>query len=179
MNDSLNSQGLFSPLTLPNGVVLKNRLCKAAMEENLSEWAQFPGKKLRTLYSQWANGGAGLILTGNVMVSPDALTGPGGVVLEKGRDLEPFVQWAAAAKSDHNQVWMQISHPGRQVYAAMGEQAVSACDKGVDIPGFSKLFAKPRALEQHEIESLVSRFADTAELAQQAGFGGCQIHRGR
>ncbi|MDG1904875.1 MAG: NADH:flavin oxidoreductase/NADH oxidase family protein [Arenicella sp.] len=176
MSDSINSLGLFSPLTLPNGVVLKNRLCKAAMEENLCEWAQYPGEKLQKLYTQWADGGAGLILTGNVMISADALTGPGGVVLEQGRDLAPFKEWAAAAKSADNQVWMQISHPGRQVYAAMGEQAVSASDKGVDIPGFSKLFAKPRTLDEKEITALVSRFADTAELAQEAGFDGCQIH---
>lgn len=167
---------LFSPLTLPNGAVLSNRLCKAAMEENLAEAGQKPGKHLQTLYSAWAEGGIGLILTGNVMISPDALTGPGGVVLEKDTDLTPFKAWADAGRSGGGHLWMQINHPGRQVYAAMGEQAVSASDLGVDIPGYSKMFAKPRALDTAEIEDIITRFSDTAAQAEAAGFTGVQIH---
>ena len=70
---------LFQPLTFPNGKTVPNRLCKAAMEENLSDEGQIPGDRLHRLYRSWVEGGVGLILTGNVMVAPDALTGPGGV----------------------------------------------------------------------------------------------------
>ena len=38
------------------------------------------------------------------------------------------------------------------------------------------LFATPRALREEEIEDIIRRFANTARLAQQAGFGGAQIH---
>lgn len=80
---------LFTPLTLPNGAVLPNRLCKAAMEENLAAPGQVPGPDLFRLYKAWAQGGVGLVLTGNVMITPAAMTGPGGVVLEAGTDLAP------------------------------------------------------------------------------------------
>lgn len=170
------ASSLFSPLTLPNGTVVSNRLCKAAMEENLAEPGQKPGKHLQNLYRAWAEGGIGIILTGNVMIAPNALTGPGGVVLEKETDLAPFKAWAEASKSESGHVWMQINHPGRQVYAAMGEQAVSASDLGVDIPGYSKMFAKPRALTEAEIQDIITRFADTASQAETAGFTGVQIH---
>jgi 2,4-dienoyl-CoA reductase-like NADH-dependent reductase (Old Yellow Enzyme family) len=53
-----------------------------------------------------------LLLTGNVMISPDALTGPGGVVLDNAKHLNVFRQWAAAGTLDGNQLWMQINHPG-------------------------------------------------------------------
>ena len=66
---------LFEPLTLPNGAVISNRLCKAAMEENMAEPGQVPGQALINLYTKWAAGGPGIILTGNVMVAPDAMTG--------------------------------------------------------------------------------------------------------
>lgn len=171
-----NDSNLFDPLTLPNGAVLNNRLCKAAMEENLSDKGQIPGQRLQTLYRQWANGGAGLLLTGNVMIAPDALTGPGGVVLQAGSDLKPFKQWAQAGRKDDNHFWMQINHPGRQVYAFMQEEAVSASAIGVNIPGYSKLFPQPRALEHDEILTIIKRFATTAELAEKAGFTGVQIH---
>ena len=68
---------VFKPLILPNGQEVMNRLCKAAMEENMADKGQIPGPALVNLYQKWADGGAGLILTGNVMVSPTAMTGPG------------------------------------------------------------------------------------------------------
>ena len=166
----------FAPLTLPNGTVLPNRLAKAAMEENLADAGQVPGDRLVTLYRRWAEGGAGLLLTGNVMVSPDALTGAGGVVLEADTPLAPFRRWTEAGRSGGGQFWAQINHPGRQVYAEMGEEAVSASDVAVEIPGYSELFSKPRALEPDEIRALVHRFAATAARAEAAGFTGAQIH---
>ena len=74
---------MFTPLTLPNGSRLTNRLAKAAMEENLAAPGQLPGPALWRLYRYWAEGGAGLIITGNVMIDGRAMTGPGGVVLEQ------------------------------------------------------------------------------------------------
>ena len=168
---------LFQPLTLPNGSTIPNRICKAAMEENLAvQPGQYPGERLFTLYERWARGGTGLILSGNVMVDPSALTGPGGVVLEKGTDLTPFVNWARIGKAGGGQFWLQISHPGRQLYKSLGETAVSPSDVSLDLGKFSSLFAEVRALEVPEIERIVERFADTAEMAQAAGFDGVQIH---
>jgi 2,4-dienoyl-CoA reductase-like NADH-dependent reductase (Old Yellow Enzyme family) len=168
---------LFEPLILPNGSTLPNRICKAAMEENLAvQPGQYPGEKLFALYDAWANGGAGLLLSGNVMVDPSALTGPGGVVLQKDTDLTPFKRWAEIGKAGGGQFWLQISHPGRQLYKNMGETAVSPSDVALDLGKFSSLFAPVRALETNEIERIITRFADTALAAEEAGFDGVQIH---
>lgn len=168
---------IFESLTLPNGSTLNNRLCKAAMEENLAvQPGQYPGEKLFNLYRKWAQGGVGLILSGNVMVDPSALTGPGGVVLQKGTDLAPFRKWAEIGKSGGGQFWLQISHPGRQLYKSLGETAVSPSGVELNLGKFSSLFAPVRALEPHEIADKIVRFADTAEAAQAAGFDGVQIH---
>ena len=75
-----STPALHDPLVLPNGQTLKNRIAKAAMEEALAEPGQVPGVGSQQLYRRWAEGGAGLLITGNVMVAPDALTGPGGLV---------------------------------------------------------------------------------------------------
>lgn len=173
MTDSL----LFQPLKLPNGSTVPNRLCKAAMEENLAvQPGQYPGEKLFNLYERWAKGGLGMILSGNVMVDPSALTGPGGVVLEKDTDLAPFKHWAKIGKSGGGQFWLQISHPGRQLYKSLGETAVSPSGVELELGKFSSMFAPVRALEVAEIETIIRRFADTAEAAQAAGFDGVQIH---
>ena len=167
---------LFSPLTLPNGSTLSNRLAKAAMEENMADAGQLPGPALQRLYQQWAGGGAGLLITGNVMIDHRALTGPGGVVLEAGTPLAPFQQWAKAARSGGAQMWMQINHPGRQVLADMGGNAWAPSAVAMDMGKHSKLFAQPVAMSEAQIEDVIARFAATAHAAEQAGFTGVQIH---
>jgi len=40
----------------------------------------------------------------------------------------------------------------------------------------TKLFAKPRALDENNIKVIIQQFADTAKQAEAAGFNGVQIH---
>ena len=173
---------LFTPVTLPSGAVLPNRICKAAMEENLAEQpGQLPGTALHNLYRNWAAGGAGLILTGNVMVDPAAMTGPGGVVLQAStcddaNARHAFETLARAGTSGRGKFVMQISHPGRQVYSSQGTPAVAPSDTQVEIKGLKGMFAAARALTSSEIKTLITRFADTAGAAQNCGFDGVQIH---
>ncbi len=173
---------LFSPLTLASGLTLKNRIAKAAMEENMAEFGQIPGKALINLYSRWAEGEPGLIITGNVMVAPDAMTGPGGVYLGKNTLSDPevaqrFSDWAEAGKSGGSLLFMQISHPGRQVYASMKTDIVSPSATKVSLPGpASKMFTEARALSSDEVQDMIIRFADTAEAAKACGFDGVEIH---
>jgi 2,4-dienoyl-CoA reductase-like NADH-dependent reductase (Old Yellow Enzyme family) len=176
MHASVPPQSLFAPLTLPNKAVVPNRIAKAAMEENMADSGQLPGEALRRLYANWAGGGAGLILSGNVMIDPTALTGPGGVVLDTRQPIEPFKAWAQAGMRDGGQMWLQINHPGRQVFAAMGQEAVAPSAIGVDLGAYSHLFPVPRALDEPGIAGIVARFATTARLAEASGFSGVQIH---
>ena len=167
---------LFQPLTLASGQRIDNRIAKAAMEENMANAAHLPGPDLHRLYAGWARGGAGLLLTGNVMVDARALTGPGAVVLDASQPLEPFRRWAAAVHAADAKVWMQINHPGRQVYAATNAAGLAPSAVPVEIDGFSHLFAPPRAMTEAEIEEVIAAFATTAALAERAGFDGVQIH---
>ncbi len=164
------------PFTFASGLVVKNRLVKAAMEENLATAQQLPGDELQQLYAQWAKGGVGMIITGNVMVDHLAMTGPGGVVLEQGTPLEPFQQLASIAQQNNTKVIMQINHPGRQVFKKMGGKVLSPSDVALDMGKHSKLFAQPKPMSEDEIADLIERFATTAQLAEKAGFDGVQVH---
>lgn len=167
---------LFDPLTLPNGAVLMNRIAKAAMEENLGDQEQLPSEAMCRLYETWAKGGAGLNISGNVMVDRNALIGPCGVVLDERQPLEPFKAWARASTSGGGHMWLQINHPGRQVFITMGQEAVAPSPIRIEIEGNSDVFPVPRALEPGEIATIVGRFATAAKLAEAAGFTGVQIH---
>jgi 2,4-dienoyl-CoA reductase-like NADH-dependent reductase (Old Yellow Enzyme family) len=167
---------LFSPLVLRSGATLANRIAKAAMEENMAGSAQLPDERLISLYRRWGAGGAGLLITGNVMVHAEALTGPAGVVLDDRAALEPFERWAQAANAGGAAVWMQISHPGRQVQARMPGVVWGPSAIAVELGRHSKRFGQPVAMTNEQIEETTQRFATTAGLAERAGFDGVEVH---
>ncbi|AXI02275.1 NADH:flavin oxidoreductase/NADH oxidase family protein [Aquirhabdus parva] len=166
----------FQALTLPNGSIIPNRIAKAAMEENMADADQAPSKPLMRLYQAWAEGGAGLLLTGNVMVDGRAMTGPGGVVLENEKNLDKFRQWAQIGRSRGAQFWMQINHPGRQVQAAMGQETWAPSAIALDLGKMSKFFGQPKSMTEAEIAEVIQRFVHTAQLAEKAGFTGVEVH---
>ena len=170
------SSSIFESFALPNGQVLPNRLAKAAMEENMAIYGQLPGEALLRLYRRWSEGGVGLIITGNVMVHAEALTGPAGDVLDAKAPIGPFRDWAAAAKAGGSKVWMQINHPGRQVRAEMPGVAWGPSAISVDIGRNSRRIAEPTAMTAEQIAETVDRFVTTARRAEEAGFDGVEIH---
>ena len=166
----------FESLQLPNGQVIANRIAKAAMEENMADLHQAPSNALKQLYKTWADGEPGLLLTGNVMIDRRAMTGPGGVALENEQHLASFREWADVARAKGVHFWVQLSHPGRQTMANLGQQALAPSAIALDVGSFSKMFAKPKAMTEDDIQDVIKRFATSARLAEQAGFTGVQIH---
>ncbi|WP_225821487.1 NADH:flavin oxidoreductase/NADH oxidase family protein [Streptomyces naphthomycinicus] len=167
---------LFSPLSLRSGQVLDNRIAKAAMEENMAGDGQLPDEELFGLYRHWAAGGTGLLITGNVMVHAEALTGPAGVVLDAAAPLEPFVEWARAGKAGGGAIWMQINHPGRQIGSDMPGVVWGPSAVAVDLGRHSSRFGRPVAMTPEQIQATVTRYAVTAQRAEQAGFDGVEVH---
>lgn len=164
---------LGAPLTLPSGQVLPNRMMKAALSEGLADDAGGPDGRLARLYSRWADGGYGLIITGNVMVDGRHLGEPGNVVVEDERHLAGLARWAKTAHDGGAKVWMQLNHPGRQANPIAGAgSTVAPSPVGVSIPGVPT----PRELTREEISEIVRRFATAAGVAETAGFDGVQIH---
>ncbi len=95
------AQVLAQSFTLPNGAVVKNRLVKSAMSESLGTYDNRPTPELARLYERWAEGGAGLLITGNVMIDRNALGEPGNVVVEDERDFARLQAWARRHEERH------------------------------------------------------------------------------
>lgn len=167
---------LFDPLTLPNGAIIPNRLAKAAMEENMADAGHAPSPQLIRLYQAWAEGGAGLLISGNVMIDGRAMTGPGGVVLEDDRQLQRFRQWATTGRAHGAQFWLQLNHPGRQMPANLGQPTWAPSAVPLELGKMSRHFTMPQAMDEGRIAEVIERFANSARLAEQAGFDGVQIH---
>lgn len=172
----LEANRTFRPFVLQSGLTLKNRIVKAAMEENMADIQLLPDLSLCSLYQQWSKGGAGLIITGNVMVDKLAMTGPGGMVLETEESVPAFSMLARSGKEAGNPFIMQINHPGRQVFKRLGTQTYSASDVELNLGKHSKLFERPLSMTREQIESVIDKFVNTAKLAKKAGFDGVQVH---
>ncbi|WP_427308608.1 NADH:flavin oxidoreductase/NADH oxidase family protein [Cupriavidus sp. H39] len=167
---------VFDKLILRNGSTVPNRIAKAAMEENMADADHAPSEALMRLYKAWAEGGAGLLMTGNVMVDSRAMTGPGGVVLEDARHLDRFRRWARVGRSKGAQFWLQINHPGRQMPANLGQPTWAPSAVSMNLGNMSRHFNTPQVMTQEVIEDVIQRFARTAQLGEQAGFTGVEIH---
>jgi 2,4-dienoyl-CoA reductase-like NADH-dependent reductase (Old Yellow Enzyme family) len=161
-------------LTLPCGVKIPNRLAKAAMSEQLSDYHNRPTNEIVRLYQRWADGGLGLSITGNVMIDRRALGEPCNIVVEDERDIDKLSEWAKAGKSRGGKMLMQINHPGRQSPTFVSSQPVAPSAVAVQV-GIG-MFAMPRALTEKEILEIIERFGQTAKIAVKAGFDGVQIH---
>ena len=166
----------FQELMLPNGSIIPNRIAKAAMEENMADDAHGPSAHLMRLYRSWADGGAGLILSGNVMIDRRAMTGPGGVVLEDGSQLDSFREWARIGRANGAQFWLQLNHPGRQMMKSLRQATIAPSAVPIELGKHSRLFSVPKAMTEDDIQEVITRFATSARLAEQAGFSGVQIH---
>lgn len=184
---------IASSLTLPSGLVLPNRLVKAAMAESMAQGG-LPGPDMRAAYGHWANGGWGMVLTGNVAIDERHLGQPGDVVLldDETKMSQPWKEWAKACKGGEQgataPVVVQINHPGRQSPAGAGSRgffAKTLAPSAVPLQLGSGLlghfvsrmvFGTPKEMTVGDIEDVVRRFAATARISAEAGFDGVEIH---
>lgn len=167
------SDPLQQPLALPCGATLPNRLCKAAMTEGLADHRLRATEKHERLYRLWSEGGAGLLITGNVQVDRRQLERSGNVAIDSDEGREQLRAWAAAGTVGGNHLWMQINHPGRQtpMYVNRRPKAPSAVQ--LKLLGS---YGKPVPLTETEIWDLIERFARVAAVARETGFTGVQVH---
>lgn len=164
-------------LTLPCGAVLPNRLCKAAMTEGLATPEGRPTPALNQLYGLWSDGGAGLLLSGNVQIDPDHLERPGNVIVDREPDAEmsaALARWAREGTRGGNHFWAQISHAGRQCQKMVNPRPKAPSDVKLGLPGGQ--FGQPVPMTSEDIQAVIEGFALCARILKVAGFTGVQLH---
>jgi len=168
---------LEEEMILPNGSTLKNRIAKSAMSENLSNKNNEPTPLLIEVYKKWAQSGAGLLITGNIMIDSKAIGEPRNVVVENRKNFEILKEWAESVNGTDTHLWAQINHPGRQAMEPINRdlKAPSAVPlkSGGRKDGSKKI---PIALNESQILAIIEAFGNTANILKDAGFSGVQIH---
>lgn len=147
------------------------------MSEGLAGPSNAATHGLIDLYRIWGDGGAGLLLTGNVPVDRRHLERAGNVVFDThmtDNDRVMVRQWAEVAQAGGAQLWAQLSHAGRQTPKALNPRPDSASEIAVDLPG-SK-YAAPLAMSDTRIKVVIEAFVTGALIARDLGFSGIQLH---
>ena len=147
------------------------------MTEGLAGRLGVPGEELCRLYEIWSDGGAGMLLSGNIMVDRHHLERPGNVVIDRPPDLEmrqALKRWASSATRKGNHFWAQISHAGRQTQKMVNAKPKAPSAVKLALPGGQ--FGEPVELNCGEIECIISRFGICAAAVKEAGFTGVQVH---
>jgi len=168
---------LQKELTLPCGAVLSNRIAKAALTEGLADVNGLPTAELKQLYGLWSDGGAGLLLSGNIQIDVNHLERPGNVIIESKpqNDLQNALKdWTTEATRNSNHFWAQISHAGRQTQTNINKTPKAPSPIKVALPGGQ--FGHPIALTTEEIKETIEGFGIAAATCKNSGFTGIQIH---
>ena len=169
-NVEIDADVLAAPLELPCGVVLKNRLAKAAMSDSLGDGAGRATDEQVELYRRWSAGGAALSLIGEVQVDYRYPEKPENLVLWPGADDARLGRLADAGSAHGSRIWPQLGHAGALAHRPISRPAgPSACD----IEGL-----RCDALTPSEVDALPLVYARAAAHARVVGFEGVQIHAG-
>ncbi|RME14566.1 MAG: oxidoreductase [Alphaproteobacteria bacterium] len=138
------------------------------MSDTLGDGTGHPTAPQLRLYERWADGGVAVSIVGEVQASPLYPENPGNLVLDETADLERFRAVARRGGAHGAALWVQLGHAGALAYPP------TSAPKGpsaLDLPGL-----QCAALTLDEIREIPAQFARAARLAQQAGFGGVQVH---
>jgi 2,4-dienoyl-CoA reductase-like NADH-dependent reductase (Old Yellow Enzyme family) len=161
-----------TPIRLPNGVDLRNRIAKSAMSEALADASNSPTKKLVQLYSIWSRSEAAVLITGNIQIDRQCLEHAANLVLDEKAPIEKFTEIACAAKSNGARIIAQLSHAGRQTPEAINPAPLSISSVALELQGYGV----PKTASARNLADVVEKFAHAAQLAESAGFDGVQIH---
>jgi len=162
-------------IALPNGIELKNRIIKAAMSETLADKTNQPNTKHIALYKRWAEGGSGLLISGNVMIDRSQLGEPGNIVLDNKTDKKALSLWSKAGTQNDAKFLLQLNHPGKQAPKSMSKNPVAPSSVKLS-KELSALFNEPRELTNDEIKRLIGKFVEAGKIAEETGFSGVEIH---
>ena len=163
---------LATPLTLPNGAIVKNRLVKAAMSEQLG--APRTSRPGNSRASTAAGPRRRRVHHHRQRHNRPALARRAAQRRRRRRPRPRTTATLGGRRQENGATALvRINHPGRQTPAGLSELAVAPSAVQLDM---GPAFAKPRALTAEEIVDLVARFARTARTVVEAGFDGVQIH---
>jgi len=169
--DILNE--ILKPIKIGN-MTLKNRVSMSAMNENMCSMDGTPTDHQIAYYVERANGGVGMIITGNAYVdnhNSQIASGQLGIYSDR---LVPHInRLAEAVQRAGSKLVVQLVHGGRQASHAWNKPLWAPSSIPCAVVGL-----ETTEMTLKEIQYTISNFIDGARRANEAGCDGVELHFG-
>ncbi|WP_085247914.1 flavocytochrome c [Gilliamella mensalis] len=169
----MQNENIFKPLTLPNGIRLKNRIMMAPMT-TCSGF--YDGSVTHDLieYYRVRSGEIGTIIVECGFVDNKGLAFPGAIGLDSDEKIEGLAKIAKIIKEQGSTAIIQVYHGGRMVEPKLigGQSPVGPSAIAAPRPNAPT----PIELTAAEVDDMIDKFGQAVRRAIQAGFDGIEIH---
>ncbi|SEA78030.1 NADH:flavin oxidoreductase [Rubrimonas cliftonensis] len=162
---------LLQPYALKH-LTLRNRLISTAHEPAYTEGG-LPKDRYRLYHVEKAKGGIGMtMIGGSACVAPDSPQAFGNIELWRDECVDWLARLAEDVHAHGAAVMIQITHLGRRGTWAKGEWLPLLAPSHIREPAHR---AFPKAMEDWDVERVVTAYADAAEKVQAAGLDGFEL----
>jgi 2,4-dienoyl-CoA reductase-like NADH-dependent reductase (Old Yellow Enzyme family) len=160
--------------TMIKSLEMKNRSVRSATWSGVSDRKGYVTEKAIEFYSNLADGGVGLIITGFQYVMPNAIAMPYQMGNYRDEQVEGLSRLANAIHSRGGKVIGQLVHTGIKANPALfPEEGEMWGPSAVPDPVTGNV---PKEMSRQDITTVVEAYAAAASRAQRAGFDGIQLH---
>lgn len=153
-------------------LLIKNRLIRAATSETMATDQGEATDDLVRLYSDLAQGGAGLIITGHIYVEQRGQYEPRQLGLDHDGRIAPLARVTEAVHRHGGLIFAELSHAGSQ---SLIPDIVPLAPSIVSNAIFAR---QPAEMSDADAEKVIIDFAAAAARAKRAGFDGIHLHSG-
>lgn len=172
----MTNNKIFKPITLPNGVEIKNRIVMAPMTTWGSNGDNTVSDAEINFYTRRAKN-LGMLITGCTHVSYNGIGFENEFSAYDDKFIPNLTKLATEIKKYNTKAIVQINHAGNKALQHLIKDAdvVSASN----IETLDTEFAascKTRQLSEEEILDIIKSFGETTKRLIQAGFDGIEIH---
>ena len=151
---------------------IPNRLVRAATSETMATDRGEVTDALVALYTDLADGGAGLLITGHIYVEQHGQCSPRQIGIYSDDLVSGLERMTRAVHTHGGRIFAELSHAGSQsVMPSVAPIAPSTIENAI----FGRA---AREMSEDNIHRVISAFADGARRAKAAGFDGIHLHGG-
>lgn len=165
---------LFEPMKIKN-IELRNRFVRSATYDGCSDRSGRVSKKQMSIFTDLADGGVGLIVTGIAYVHCSGRISSFQNSIANDDCIPGFKRLTAGVHDRGAKVAVQLFHAGREAanfLKTKNEQAIAPSL----VPNDPYFENKYRPVTEDEIWDIIRAFGDAAKRAKEAGFDAVQLH---
>lgn len=164
---------LYEPVKIKN-METRNRFVRSATYDGLAEKNGRVSENQIRLFSDLADGGVGLIISGIAYVHHTGQISPAQNTVEADDCISGFRELTAAVHDRGGKIALQLFHGGREAKFVKTKNMIPLAPSIIENDPYYR--GEHREITESEIWEIINSFGDGARRAREAGFDAVQVH---